>query len=209
MRNLILLSAAAATLAACSSNPPAVRPAPVFTVNYRCDSGGPVTVRYFEQQGIAVLERAGQRTEMDRTSTAPITYQGGTTTLVTNNQRMAITLTIAMMAPMSCHGMSSSGRPPAPLPPTPPAPPAPPSPPAGPSEIRTNFACDNGERVSLRSFPQQGIAVLERGGQSTELQQQRVGSGFHYSNGQTSVRGKDGEMTMTVGMMAATQCRAV
>ena len=156
-----------------------------------------------------MLERGGQRNELNRTSVSPITYQGGATTLVTNNQRMAITLTIGMMAPITCHGMSSSGRPPAPLPPMQPAPPVQPVPPAGPSEIRTNFACDNGERVSLRSFPQQGIAVLERGGQSTELQQQRVGSGFHYSNGQTSVRGKGGEMTLTVGMMAPTQCRAV
>jgi hypothetical protein len=77
-----------------------------------------------------------------------------------------------------------------------------------PSETRTQYQCDNGERVGVRFFPNQGIAVLERGGQTVELQQQRTASGFLYSNGQTSIRGQGNEMTMTVGNMAPTQCRA-
>lgn len=86
-------------------------------------------------------------------------------------------------------------------------PPSRPIPP--PVETRTQFRCDNGETVLVRFFPQQGIAVLERGGQNVELQQQRTGSGFLYSNGQTSIRGQGNDMTMTVGNMAPTQCRAV
>jgi hypothetical protein len=77
-----------------------------------------------------------------------------------------------------------------------------------PAESRGTFRCDNGETVVLRSFPGQGVAVLERGGQSVELQEQRVASGFAYSNEQTSVRGKGmTEFTLTVGNMASTQCR--
>jgi membrane-bound inhibitor of C-type lysozyme len=73
---------------------------------------------------------------------------------------------------------------------------------------RTNFACDNEEEIEVRFFPEQGVAVLLRGGQTTELQQQPVGSGFEYSNGQTTLRGKGNELTMTVGMMAPTNCTA-
>ncbi|MFN3591627.1 MAG: MliC family protein [Thermaurantiacus sp.] len=73
---------------------------------------------------------------------------------------------------------------------------------------RTNFACDNDEEIEVRFFPEQGVAVLVRGGETTELQQQRVASGFEYSNGQTTLRGKGEELTMTVGMMAPTNCTA-
>jgi membrane-bound inhibitor of C-type lysozyme len=73
---------------------------------------------------------------------------------------------------------------------------------------RTTFACDNDEEIEVRFFPEQGIAVLVRGGQNVELQQQPVASGFEYSNGQTTLRGKGSELTMTVGMMAPTTCTA-
>lgn len=75
-------------------------------------------------------------------------------------------------------------------------------------QTRTSFACDNGETVEVRFFPEQGVAVLVRGGQNTELQSEQVGSGFKYSNGQTTIRGKGNEFDLNVGMMATTKCKA-
>jgi membrane-bound inhibitor of C-type lysozyme len=76
-------------------------------------------------------------------------------------------------------------------------------------QSRTSFKCDNDETIEVRFFPDQGIAVLVRGGQNTELQGKPVASGFLYSNEQTTLRGKGNELEMTVGMMAATKCVAV
>jgi membrane-bound inhibitor of C-type lysozyme len=75
-------------------------------------------------------------------------------------------------------------------------------------QTRGTFACDNGETVEVRFFPEQGIAVLVRGGQNTELQGEPVASGFKYSNGQTTIRGKGDEFDLNVGMMATTKCKA-
>lgn len=76
-------------------------------------------------------------------------------------------------------------------------------------QSRTSFKCDNDETIEVRFFPDQGIAVLVRGGQNVELQGEPVASGFLYSNGQTTLRGKGQELEMTVGMMAATKCTAI
>jgi membrane-bound inhibitor of C-type lysozyme len=76
-------------------------------------------------------------------------------------------------------------------------------------QTRASFKCDNDETIEVRFFPDQGIAVLVRGGQNVELQGEPVASGFAYSNGQTSIRGKGEELQMTVGMMAPTKCTAI
>ena len=75
-------------------------------------------------------------------------------------------------------------------------------------QSRTTFACDNGETVEVRFFPDQGIAVLVRGVQNVELQQKPTADGFEYSNGQTTIRGKGNELTLNVGMMATAKCTA-
>lgn len=75
-------------------------------------------------------------------------------------------------------------------------------------QTRTSFACDNGETVEVRFFPEQGIAVLVRGGQNTELQGEPVASGFKYSNGQTTITGKGDAIELNVGMMATAKCTA-
>jgi membrane-bound inhibitor of C-type lysozyme len=75
-------------------------------------------------------------------------------------------------------------------------------------QSRTTFACDNDETIEVRFFPDQGIAVLMRGGQNVELNGEPVTSGFRYSNGQTTIEGKGDELKMTVGMMAPTSCKA-
>lgn len=75
-------------------------------------------------------------------------------------------------------------------------------------QSRTTFVCDNEETIEVRFFPDQGIAVLVRGGQNVELNQEPMGSGFKYSNGQTTIQGKGDELLLNVGMMATAKCKA-
>lgn len=75
-------------------------------------------------------------------------------------------------------------------------------------QSRTTFACDNDETIEVRFFPDQGIAVLVRGGQNVELNGEPVASGFKYTNGQTTIRGKGDELMLNVGMMATAKCKA-
>lgn len=71
-----------------------------------------------------------------------------------------------------------------------------------------SFACRNGEQVQVRFFPAQGVAVLVRGGNTTELQGQPAASGFLYSSGPVTIRGQGDEMTMEIGRMKPVQCEA-
>lgn len=75
-----------------------------------------------------------------------------------------------------------------------------------PPQTRFEYNCDNGESVAVRFFPQQGVAVLERGGQNVELTQKSGTSTF--SNGPTSVMASPDRTTieLQVGMMATTKC---
>lgn len=207
MKWLVSVLASTMVLGACasSSSAPSLRPAPSFNVTYRCTNGETLTLRYFDQQGMAVLERGGQTSELNRISETPPTYQGGQTSIVTDRNRLAITVTVGMMAPFTCQSQSSSGRPPAP-----PPPPPPPGPPPAPAEMRVSYTCTNAEQISVRYFPQQGVASLQRGGQTTELQQQSTPPGFTYTGPSTVLRVHDDRMrlTMTVGNMAATNCTA-
>jgi len=97
-----------------------------------------------------------------------------------------------------------------PPPPPPIAAPLPP-PPLPPAEMRVAYSCTNGEQVAVRFFPQQGIGVLERGGQNVELQQQSSAPGFLYVGAQTVLRVNEDRlrMTMTIGNMVATNCTAL
>ena len=70
------------------------------------------------------------------------------------------------------------------------------------------FSCGNGESVAVRFFPAQGVAVLVRDGQTIELQQQPSGSGFIYSNGPNTIRGKGDDLTVEIGRMVPVQCKA-
>jgi membrane-bound inhibitor of C-type lysozyme len=75
-------------------------------------------------------------------------------------------------------------------------------------QTRTTFQCDNDETIEVRFFPDQGVAVLVRGGENIELNGEPVASGFKYSNGQTTIQGKGNELMLNVGMMATTKCVA-
>ena len=76
-------------------------------------------------------------------------------------------------------------------------------------QSRTRFSCDNGETIEVRFFPDQGIAVLVRGGENVELNREPVDEGFKYTNGQTSITGDKSTINLQVGMMAATACKPV
>lgn len=76
--------------------------------------------------------------------------------------------------------------------------------------MQVTYSCTNGEQVSVRYFPQQGVATLVRGGQSTELQQQSSPPGFLYVGAHTVLRVQEDRlrMTMTIGNTAAANCTA-
>ena len=82
--------------------------------------------------------------------------------------------------------------------------------PPAPAEMRVAYACDNGEQVSVRYFPQQGIAVLERGGQNIEMNGTSTPPGFTYTAGPSTLRVAPDRLTMqiNVGMMATANCKA-
>ena len=75
-------------------------------------------------------------------------------------------------------------------------------------ERRVRYVCDNREDIEMRFFPLQGVGVLVRHGKTVELQQMPAASGFHYSNGPITVRGKGDDLTVEIGRMMPIQCRA-
>ena len=70
------------------------------------------------------------------------------------------------------------------------------------------FTCANGESISVRFFVGQESATLFRNGQEIELKQRPSGSGFIYSNGPNTIRGKGDELMVEIGRMLPIQCIA-
>lgn len=83
------------------------------------------------------------------------------------------------------------------------------SPAAGQAASEVAFSCTNGESLSVRFNPANETAVLVRHGDEIELQQQRSGSGFIYSNGPNTIRGKGDALTVEIGRMVPIECTAV
>lgn len=75
-------------------------------------------------------------------------------------------------------------------------------------ERRVSFVCGNGDNVEMRFFPLRREAVLVRHGEAIKLQQQPSGSGFIYSNGPNTVRGKGEEIMIEIGRMVPIKCQA-
>jgi membrane-bound inhibitor of C-type lysozyme len=75
-------------------------------------------------------------------------------------------------------------------------------------ERRAQFSCDDGNTIEMRFFPLQGVGVLVRDGATMELQQQVSASGFVYSNGPTTVRGKGDELRLEIGRRVPIVCQA-
>ena len=77
------------------------------------------------------------------------------------------------------------------------------------NEISTRFSCKDGEEVEMRFFNLQGVGVLVRNRETIELQQEPAASGFKYSNGPTTVRGKGDALTLEIGRMIPIECTAI
>ena len=75
-------------------------------------------------------------------------------------------------------------------------------------EIRAHFVCTNGETLEVRFSATRRLAVLIRNDQSIELPQQPSGSGFVYSNGPTTIRGKGNDLIVEIGRMVPLDCQA-
>jgi membrane-bound inhibitor of C-type lysozyme len=71
-----------------------------------------------------------------------------------------------------------------------------------------HFACDNGEEIEVRFFPARDLATLIRQGKSVDLKEQVSASGFIYSNGPITVRGKGKEIMVEIGRMTPLRCEA-
>lgn len=72
-----------------------------------------------------------------------------------------------------------------------------------------DFECDGGETLSVRFLPAASAAVLLRGGDELQLEQQPVASGFHYRHGATAIRGKGNELIVEIGRRVPLRCTAV
>ena len=75
-------------------------------------------------------------------------------------------------------------------------------------EREVAFACDNNESLSVRFAPLREVAFLMRDGDKIELKQERAASGFVYSNGPNTIRGKGNQLTVEIGRMMPIQCTA-
>ena len=69
-----------------------------------------------------------------------------------------------------------------------------------------SFTCDRGDPIQVRFLQNKELAILIRNGKTIELRQEPSGSGFSYSNGQTSIRGKGKELMVLIGRMAPINC---
>jgi len=74
--------------------------------------------------------------------------------------------------------------------------------------LNVAFDCTNGESLNVRFLPAQRLAFLTRNGSTLELPQQPSGSGFIYSNGPNTIRGKGDELIVEIGRMVPLQCNA-
>ncbi|MGY8899562.1 MAG: MliC family protein [Paraglaciecola sp.] len=71
------------------------------------------------------------------------------------------------------------------------------------------FECERNDPVTVRFYQDSERAVMTRNNEDIELTQQPTASGFSYSNGPNSIRGKGDDLTVHIGRMAAIHCRAM
>ena len=83
-----------------------------------------------------------------------------------------------------------------------------PEPPALPAVREVVYQCSRGDTVTVRYHVAQERAELVREGQAMSLKQQPSGSGFIYSNGPHTIRGKGDDLTVEIGRMVPLQCQA-
>ncbi|MEP4890734.1 MAG: MliC family protein [Aliiglaciecola sp.] len=68
------------------------------------------------------------------------------------------------------------------------------------------FTCMNGENLRVRFYTDQEVAVLVRNSDEITLSQRKSASGFIYSNGPNTIRGKGDNLTVEIGRMMPIQC---
>lgn len=64
------------------------------------------------------------------------------------------------------------------------------------------------EKIEVRFFPKQGVAVLVRQGVNVELQLQPSGSGFRYAGHGIELHGKGDELRLALKGRPARMCKA-
>ncbi|ABG41221.1 hypothetical protein Patl_2709 [Paraglaciecola sp. T6c] len=74
---------------------------------------------------------------------------------------------------------------------------------------RVIFECDGNAPVTVRFYNDSDRAVMTRNNDEIELTQEPSASGFSYTNGPNSIRGKGDDLTVHIGRMAAINCRAM
>src|SRR5690606_40394133 len=84
-----------------------------------------------------------------------------------------------------------------------------PGPEEAPDDLLVDFTCTNGETLSVRFLRDPDVAILMRHGDEIELPQQRSGSGFIYSNGPNTIRGKGDDLTLEIGRTVPFHCTAI
>ncbi len=75
-------------------------------------------------------------------------------------------------------------------------------------ENRLRLVCDSGEKMVVRFFPAQGIAVLVRADMSLEMNEEPAASGVRYVSGETVLTGKGNDYTLEMAGADPLQCRA-
>lgn len=80
---------------------------------------------------------------------------------------------------------------------------------AAPASVNVvDYQCQGGESVRVSYFVGQEKAVLERNGDLIELPERPSASGFIYSNGPNTIRGKGKELSLEIGRMMPIECVA-
>ena len=75
--------------------------------------------------------------------------------------------------------------------------------------VTVNYQCENAPPVTVTFIADEERAQLTRGEDSFNLPQEVSASGFIYSNGRYTIRGKGDELTLEVGRMMPINCSAV
>lgn len=76
------------------------------------------------------------------------------------------------------------------------------------SVLEVEYACERGSSIRVQ-YNNTDTAVLFRGDTAIELKQMPSGSGFIYSNGPNTIRGKGDELRLEIGRMRAIPCKAI
>lgn len=77
-----------------------------------------------------------------------------------------------------------------------------------PGERRVELSCRDGQQTVMRFYEAQGVADLIRAGRTIRLKQQTSGSGFVYSDGRNTVRGRGRDVTLELDGTEPIRCRS-